>query len=448
MSTTIPNLDGVGVAFDDPGLVANAGLLLVATLVDRLGLETLIDDTVDLAGRVGAANPGSKLLTLMMGLVAGGSFIDHVDMLRAGDTAKILPFTVVAPSTVGTFLRAFTFGHVRQLDKTIGETIRRVWTDFGVGPGDDRLVLDLDSTVTQVYGHHKQGAANTYTKVVGYHPLVASRADTGEILHVRLREGSSQRGHGQFIRELIARVQRAGASGQILVRADSGFWSRKLIDVLDRLKCLYSITVSMNPSIRKQIQAIPETGWSPITYPDGGYAQVGSCAYVTVGKSQDHHTPLTVRLVVRRTHRIPEDDTQDTLFDDWEYHAFVTNQTGQAVDVDAEHRRHAVVELAIRDLKHGVGAFHMPSGNFSANGAWLAATVMAHNLVRWTQICGDPRPGAPIRVAATLRTQIVSVPGRLVNHARRNILRLPARWPWEQLFNRYLTNLRALPQLI
>lgn len=415
----------------------------MSTLVSKLGLKGLIDQTVRLRGRVGGANPASKLLTLVFTMIAGGSHIDHVDRLRAGDTARTLPFKVSAPSTIGTFLRAFTFGHVRQLDRLSDLTLQRIWTDMGAGPGNKRLVIDVDSTISKVFGYLKQGAAYGYTGVKGYHPLVASRADTAEIIHTRLRKGSSQKGHNQFIAEVVARVRRAGATGEILVRADSGFWSRKLIDTLTRLGCLYSITVALNPSIRNRIDQIPDTAWTPITYPDGGQAEVASCAYVT-GRGQHGLEPITVRLVVRRTRLTGE---QAALFPNWRYHAFVTNQTGPATVVDHQHRHHAVVELAIRDLKAGAGASHMPSGHFSANGAWLAAAVLAHNLVRWTQIIGDPNTSAPIDTAATFRSRIVSIPARLVNRAGRLTLRLPTHWPWADRFGRILTNLRTLPQL-
>src|SRR5262249_38219265 len=190
----------------------------------RLGLEALINQTVRLVDRVGGAWPGRKVLTLIAMILAGGSHIDHADRLRAGATQGVLPFRVMAPSTLGTFLRSFTFGHVRQLDAVIAETIRRAWR-LGAGPGGKAVASDLDSTVCEVHGKAKHGAAYGYTKVLGYHPLLATRADTGEILHARLRKGSSQRGHQRFVEELVARVRRAGATGAVTVRADSGFYS-------------------------------------------------------------------------------------------------------------------------------------------------------------------------------------------------------------------------------
>jgi Transposase DDE domain group 1 len=194
-------------------------------------------------------------------------------MLRAGATQRVLPFRVMAPSTLGTFLRAFTFGHVRQLDKVIAETIRRAWS-AGAGPGTAAMTIDLDSTICEVHGKQKQGAAYGYTRVLGYHPLLATRADTGEVLHARLRKGSSQRGSKRFVEELVARVRRAGAAGALTVRADAGFWSYALIDTLTRLNVAWSITVRINKQIRACIDTIDDDAWTPIVYPDGGEARV------------------------------------------------------------------------------------------------------------------------------------------------------------------------------
>jgi hypothetical protein len=197
-------IDGLDVTFDDDSLVANAGLVMVATLAARLRLESLINRAVRLVGRVGGARPGRKVFTLVHTIVAGGSHIDDADVLRAGATQRVLPFRVMAPSTLGTFLRAFTFGHVRQLDAVLAETIRRAWS-IGAGPGAERLVIDVDSTICEVVGRQKQGVGYGYTHVLGYQPILATRADTGEVLHARLRKGqaNTQRGARRFIEELV-----------------------------------------------------------------------------------------------------------------------------------------------------------------------------------------------------------------------------------------------------
>jgi hypothetical protein len=434
-------IDRLAVTFDEPTLVADAGLVVPATLMVRLGLESLVNQMVRLRGRVGGALPGRKVLTLVAAILAGGTHIDHANRLRAGATGRVLPFRVMAPSTLGTFLRAFTFGHVRQFDAVIAEAIRRAWS-LGAGPGDAPMTIDLDSTIVEVHGKHKHGAAFGYTKVLGYHPLVATRAGTGEVLHARLRKGSSQRGTKRFVEELIARVGHCGATGAVALRADSGFFSWDLLKILDRLSVTWSVTVHQNASVQAAIAAIEEREWIDITYPDGGAAQVAETIYVT-GGGKTKRAERRVRLVVRRTRLT--DPVQRQLWPDWRHHAFVTNLELEAVEADRFHRAHATVELAIRDLKEGAGLEHCPSGRFFANAAWLGCAVLAHNLFRWTACLGKVHPDDRLTVASTIRFRVLAVPGRLVKPGGRPVLRLPQRWPWAQSFTTALSHLRALP---
>ena len=229
-------LDGVQVEFDDERVVSDAGVMVVATLAKRLGIEVLARDLVRLRrDRPGAANAGRKVMALLYAMVLGADSIDDTDVLRAGRTRRLLGGWLPAPSTLGTFLRAFTFGHVRQLDALLGRSLERGWK-AGAGPGDGRLVVDVDSFVGEVCGYLKQGAAYGYTKLFGYHPILATRADTREALHIRLRKGSAntQKGIKRFCEELIARVERAGATGTKLLRADSGFWNTKVFELLEQ----------------------------------------------------------------------------------------------------------------------------------------------------------------------------------------------------------------------
>jgi hypothetical protein len=434
-------IDRVEATFDDATLVANAGLILPATLMVRLGFESLLNSTVRLVGRVGGAVPGRKVLTLVATILAGGSHIDHADMLRAGATQSVLPFRVMAPSTLGTFLRSFTFGHIRQLDRVIAETIRRAWS-LGPGPATAAMTIDLDSTICEVHGKQKHGAAYGYSRVLGYHPLLATRADTGEVLHARLRKGSSQRGSKRFVEELIARVRRAGATGALTVRADAGFWSYALIDTLTRLGVHWSITVRINRQIRACIEEIDEAAWTTIAYPDGGQGQVAETTYAT-GRGRQARS---MRLVVRRTRLTGR--SQLALWPDWRHHAFITSLDTPVVEADQSHRDHATVELAIRDLKEGAGLEHCPSGQFFANAAWLGCAVLAHNLIRWTASLGDIHPNDQLTVARTIRTRVLAMPGRLVNRSGRRVLRLPAQWPWARTFTVALDRLRGLPLLV
>jgi Transposase DDE domain group 1 len=374
---------------------------------------------------------------LVSAILAGGSHIDHADVLRAGATRAVLPFQVMAPSTLGTFLRAFTFGHVRQLDAVIAEALDRAW-QLGAGPGEDTMTIDMDSTVCEVHGRQKQGTAYGYTKQLGYHPLLATCAETGEVLHARLRKGSSQRGAKRFVEELVARLRRAGAPAAMCLRADSGFWSHALIDTLARLGVGWSITVTINPAIRAVIEAIDNDAWVPIAYPAGGEAAVAETTY-TPGRGAGR----SYRLVVRRSRLT--DPAQQALWPDWRYHAFVTSSVADTVSGDRFHRDHARVELAIRDLKEGAGLEHCPSGRFFANAAWLACAVLAHNLIRWTDRLGGTRHGDQLTVARTVRARLIALPGRLVNRSGRPTLRLPRDWPWAHAFTLALGRVRNLP---
>lgn len=427
-------IDRFETTFDHDGLIANAGLIMIATLVSRLGLERLANQWV----RTGSHAPGRKICTLIAAMVAGATHIDHVDVLRAGATQTVLPFKVMAPSTIGTFLRTFTFGFVRQLDAVAARLLANAWA-AGAGPGDADMVIDLDSTVCEVHGHTKQGAGYGYTERLGYHPLVATRAGTGEILFSRMRKGSagSSRGINRFIDELAGVLRRAKATGAKCVRADSGFWSWELLRTLDRHKMTWSITVTNNHKVKAAIASIADDAWVDIDYTLGGYAQVAETTYVGGGPLKKHRR--TVRLVVRRTRLA--DTAQQALFPDWRHHSFITNRTDlDTVAADRFHRNHAVVELAIRELKDG-GAEHIPSGHYPANAAWFACAVIAHNLGRWSVMLGKHDPINN----RTLRVRIIAVPAVAVNRSRRHTLRLPTRWPWRDDFTTMLTNLRSLP---
>jgi hypothetical protein len=422
-------LDQLDTCFDDTHAVANAGLLLPATLAERLGIEQAADQVIDLGGRAGAHRPGRKLLTLVHSMLAGGDCIDDADLLRCGATSQVLGHWVMAPSTLGTFLRSFTFGHVRQLDRLTEQLLMRAWA-AGAGPGDGPMTIDLDSTVCEVHGHAKHGAAYGYTHTLGYHPLLATRAESGEVLHARQRTGraNTARGAARFVDEVAARVRRAGASGELTMRMDSGFWSAKTIRACRRHRIRYSITVRQTKPIRAAIATIDEQAWVDIVYPEGGIAQVAETRY------------QGDRLIVRRTRLV---GAQAELFPTWRYHAFVTDWVDTVVWLDANHRRHAVVELCIRDLKGGVGLRHCPSGKFNANAAWLLIATLAHNLLRWIAAIGLGARGELV-VAKTLRRTLLALPGRITRSARRCRLRLPAGWPWAAWFELALARLRCI----
>ncbi len=433
------SLDRLDTAFDDDRLVADAGLLLPATLAHHLGLRELVDKHVHLGQAAGRANAGDKLLTLVMSALAGGDTIDDAEALRAGGTERILGFTVKAASTLGTFLRSFRWGHVRQLDRVSRELLARAWA-AGAGPGSEPFTIDLDSTICETYGLKKQGARHhTYTHVRGYHPLLAVAAGTGDVLMARLREGraNTARGAAHFLRETIGRVRGAGATGQLTVRSDSGFYAHAVVAVCQTMGVRFSITVRQHRSIRRLIETIPEADWTPIPYWIDDGADVAETTYTPFAGEKD---AKPVRLIVRRVKPTP--GSQLALLVLYDYHAFITDREGETLVLEADHRRHAEIENAIRDLKYGMGLNHLPSGKFGANGAWLAVQVLAHNLARWTARIGL---GEGIVTTKTLRRRLFGLVGRLTRSARRWTLHLPARWSWAIGWSAALTRLRAIP---
>ncbi len=286
----------------------------------------------------------------------------------------------------------------------------------------------------------KEGARHHgYTGKRGYHPLLAVASGTGDVLMSRLREGraNTARGAAHFLRETVGRVRYAGARGRLTVRADSGFYAHAIIAVCRKMDVRYSITIRQHKNLRHLIEAIPEPDWTPIPYWMDGAADVAETTYTPFESEAD---AAPVRLIVRRVKPTP--GSQLALFAYYSYHGFITDRDGETLELEADHRRHAEIENAIRDLKYGVGLNRLPSGRFAANAAWLAVQVMAHNLARWTARIGL---GEQIVTTKTLRRRFFGLVGRLTRSARRLTLHLPRGWPWAEQATLALARLRAIP---
>lgn len=344
--------------------------MLTGTLMNRLGLIEVIDERVRLRGRVGGADSGVKAATVISGLLAGADCIDDIDVLRAGASDAVCGHQLRAPSTIGTWLRALGWGHARQLDAAAGELLARAWA-AGAGPSTtEPVTIDVDSTLCKTYGLFKQGGHKVTRKHHrGCHPLVAVVAGYDQVVSARLREGVADdaRGAKSFVTETIGRARAAGATGQLTLRTDSGFFSKAVIDACRDADVRFSITVRMNPCLQQAIDAIPEDAWVPI--PDwagrDGQAQV---AETRVPAFKDD--PVPVRLIVRRvTPKAVKAGEQLELLPDWRCHALVTDLAGPLLQVEAFHRDHAAVENTIKELKCHCGLSHLPSGRSAANAA-------------------------------------------------------------------------------
>jgi Transposase DDE domain group 1 len=436
--------------FDEPNLVSSAGLVPVMALARKARLRELVDERLTVPTDKGA-HPGLKLSSLVAGMVAGADSIEDMALLRHGGMGRVFA-AAYAPSTLGSFLRSFTFGHVRQLDAVASRFLLNLAEHTGLlGGGQDTgpVLVDLDDTIIEVHGYAKQGAGFGYSGVRGLNALLATVC-TDQVAPViaaqRLRKGSagSPRGAARLATDALALIRRSSLAGRdVLLRADSAFYSHTLVAAVLKAGAEVSITVRMDAAVKRAIAGLAEDGWTTIKYPDAVYDETtGSW----ISKAQVAEVPFTAfvshkkadripgRLIVRR---IPElnpkqSDGQETLFDSWRFHAFFTTTDPADLDTvaaDQTHRRHAIIENVHADLKASALA-HLPSGVFNANAAWLVCAVMAFNLTRAAATL--TRAAALAKATtATIRRKLVAVPARIATSARRLHLHLPARWPWQ-----------------
>ena len=439
----------VSATFDEPNLVAAAGLVPLMALAGRAGLRELADERMSVPTDKGA-NAGLKLSSLVAGMAAGADSIEDMALLRHGGMGKL--FTgAYAPSTLGSFLRSFTFGHVRQVDAVASRFLLNLAEHtalLGGRAGAGTVLVDIDDTIVEVHGYQKQGAAFGYSGVRGLNALLAT-VSTDQIAPViaaqRLRKGSvgSPRGAARLATDTLALIRRSQLAGRnVLVRADSAFYSHALVTAVLKAGAEVSITVRLDAAVKRAIATIGQDAWTTIKYTDAIYDEATG---TWISKAQVAEIPFTAfvskkkadqvpgRLVVRRIPELnPTQSTgQETLFDTWRFHAFFTTTTPEALDTvaaDQTHRRHAIIENVHADLKASALA-HLPSGVFTANAAWLVCAVMAFNL---TRAAGTLTTAAALAKAttATIRRKLINVPARIATSARRLHLHLPSRWPW------------------
>jgi hypothetical protein len=449
----------VSASFSDPNLLGSAGLVPLVRLAERCELAALVHRHVDLGVSTGA-NPAGKAMTIVAGMCVGADSIDDLGMLRTGGTGRLFG-GIYAPSTLGSFLRSFTFGHVRQLQAATRRFTGNLIGHVGLIPAGEPIVfLDIDSKIKQVYGPAKQGASFGYTKVRGLHfQVVAASTPRSRpvIMASRLRKGSAGSGKGaaSLVAEAIKALRQAGVSARILVRADSAFFSAKLVKAVRDAGAQYSITVANTKTIRAAIERIPESAWRTIKYRDAVWdqdeqrwiseAQIAEIDHTAfTSKRKDLHT--TGRLIVRRVKRlnpktVPEG--QGELFAVHRHHAFLTDNSLIIEQAEPMHRAHAVIEQVFSDLENGPLG-HLPSGKFNANSAWLTLASTAYNLTRAAGTLASTFHAKA--TGATIRRTLINVPARIASSARRIHLHLPEHWPWSPYFTSLWTNTGHQPR--
>jgi hypothetical protein len=443
--------------FDDPNLVSRAGLVPVMALAQRAGLGGLVAEHVRIGRRCGV-NAQVKVGCLAAGMVAGADSIDDMDLLRHGAMPALFG-GIRAPSTLGSFLRSFTWGNVLQLEKVSRLLLADLARRAPLLPGQDTVAfLDIDSMQKRVYGHKKHGAAFGHTKIQGKSLLVrglnalAATISTPlaapVVAATRLRGGNaaSARGAASFATQAVGTARATGCTGTLVARADSAFYSAAFTGAVRRAGAFFSVTVRMDPKVKAAIAAIPGTAWTPVKYPraiwddqlrrwvsDAEVAEVQYTAF-TSKKGQ----AITARLIVRRVKDLNRKAAQgqDELFPVWRYHAVFTDSPFETLQAEEHHRDHAQVEQVFADLADGPLA-HLPSGSFPANAAWLACAAIAHNLLR---AAGSLASLAYAKArGATLRRDLIDVAARTARHGRGHItLHLPEDWhretEWMNLF--------------
>jgi hypothetical protein len=442
----------VRAVFDERNLVVSAGLVPVMALAERCGLHGLVRERVRVPGSAGA-NAGLKVASIVAGMVTGADCIDDLGVVRHGALPRLFG-GIRAPSTLGTFLRAFTWGHARQLESAAREVTCRLVGFAPVLPRAGELMfIDADSTLGEVFGHAKAGARFGHAKIGGYnitlrgyHPLIATLSDgqgAPVIAATRMRAGNaaSARGAASLVTETINIAKRCGgAPGRMLFRGDSAFYAGELVSACRRAGVMVSITISQYRSVQAAIGRIGEQQWIPIKYPKavwddqaGGWisdAQIAETPFTAFAKSR--HV-VTGRLIVRR---VRDKNHQDPLFAVWRYHACFSTSDRPLVEAEKTHRGHAIIEHINDDLKAGPLA-HIPSGNFAANCAWLTCAALAHNLLRAAgTLAGTFHAKAR---AATIRRTLINVPARIAHRTRNIIMHLPRDWPWTRPWQRLHT---------
>ena len=444
--------------FDDPNLVSSAGLVPMLALARSAGLAKLADQHLSVPTDKGA-NPGLKVASLVAGMVAGADSIDDMALLRHGGMGKIFT-NAYAPSTLGSFLRAFTFGHVRQLDAVSARFLTGLAATTPLVAGiDDQVMVDIDDTIIEVHGYGKQGSGYGYSGVRGLNAILATlttNQGAPVIVAQRLRKGScgSPRGAKRLVTDALATVRklRTGpAGGKVLLRADSAFYGHGPVGAAVRAGAQVSVTVRLDPTVKAAIAAIPNDAWQAIEYTNAVFDQTSqawiSAAEVaeipfTAFAAQKKANQIPGRLVVRRIPDLGPHPGQATLFETWRFHAFFTTSTLDTVAADKTHRGHAIIEQVHADLKNSALA-HLPSGKFTANAAWLVLAVMAFNLTRAAATLAGPAMAKA--TTATIRRKLVHVPARIASSARRLTLHLPRAWPWENAWTTLFTGLCAPP---
>ena len=445
------------VTADGTGVVSHVGAALLRMLADRAGLTGALSAGLARRGRWPVHDRGRVLVDLAVMIADGGEAICDIDVLRH---QREVFGPVASDTTVWRTLDEIGATELRRIAVARAKVRARMWQLFGGPPaaraagrdiGAGVVVLDVDSTVVLAHSD-KDGAAPTYKHTYGFHPILVTCDNTGEMLAIALRPGNAGANtaadHLDVLADAIAQLP-AAHRRHLLIRGDSAAATHKVLDWLTSLntrrrRVEYSIGWPITDAERAAITALPAAAWTPALAADGGVREKAEVAELT-GLLTLTGWPEGARVIVRRER--PHPGAQLSLFeerDGWRYTAIITNTPVGALQwLEARHRAHARVEDRIRCAKD-TGLRRLPSREFAINQAWCVAAAIAADLIAWLQLHaldGDLACAEPKR----LRYRLLHTAARLAHGQRRRWLRIPTTWPWATQLAAAFTRIAAIP---
>lgn len=426
---------------DDASLTSRAGTTLLVGLADRVGLTgALVTGLADLRLRRGRHEPGRILRDLAIMLADGGDALCDLGALR---DQEVLFGPVASDATAWRLVAALDDPHLAQVRAARARARRRVWELAGP---PKRLILDLDATLITAHSE-KEGAAGTYKRGFGFHPLLCFEAGSGEALAGILRPGNAGANTASDHKEVLARALAQLPPGAVnpgtLVRTDSGGATHAFLAAVHQAGLSFSVGFDLTESVRQAVLAVPESAWVPALDADGALRDGAGVSELDLDLEKTGWPPGT-RALCRRERPHPGAQLSFTDANGYRFQVFLTNQRGSRLArLEQIHRSRAAIEDSIRCAKAS-GLRNLPFRAFAPNAAWLELVLLGCDLLAFTKrllLDGDLATCEPKR----LRYRLFHVAGRIVKHARRTTLRLPRTWPWADELARAFTRLSALP---
>jgi hypothetical protein len=406
------------ICFRQEQLTSHAGTVLLQDFAQRLGVEQVLDEELQVKERERGYSEGQAIKGLIYNLILGGAHLSDLEVLRGdpGTQALLGSETLLAPTTAGEFLRKFDIGDVHDLQRVHLRLQQRV----RVHQQTKRCTIDLDSSIYEQCSTAKEGSTKAYNGEIGYHPLLAFWAEEGELLFSHLRRGSAYtaRNLRWFLREMYKRVP---DTAEKYLRADSGFYSKSAVEWGEAHGFLLTITAEQTAPLLAAIAALPEQSWQLL--PEYDLSEVAELRYQPTGWAHPYRYVVKRELAVRKTGELY-----------WKYHATVTNDEGRSARaLVVWHLQHATMENALKEHKSGFGLEKLPTQKFHANWAYLLIGQLAFNLLAWFKRLVLPPAYHQVTIK-TIRHHLLNLAGKIVHTARQCFLMISAHYRYQTVW--------------